>query len=758
MKRTPPRRKRAVYAACGLALLVLLLTAMISAVTRTSDRRGATGDAVVSTAGAMTGQRPRRAARREAAADAASAGRRLYAAGMVVDERARGIAAAFVRVTDVGDAASTVAQTATDDGGGFEVRWTDEHLTSFRLSASAPGFVTDTRPYDPSRCEAIRIALRPSAPLRIRVVEDNDAGAPGLSVRIAPVAAGSAAKFCDPQLTDRGGVARFEEAPDSGAVSVEIDHGNLTRFSAWRDPGQQELELRIGRCTELEGRVIDSETGAAVSDARLYLPWRELGSSGADGSFIIPRWYDRGSKYVMIAAHGYLPQEVGVYGNPLTVALTRGLTVSGRVVTQDWMPTTAHVELVAVNRDERGERMERQFAAESDQAGSFAIAVPETATEVVVDVLGKHAPPVRLAREVLGPGTIDLGQILIPEGVYQLVRVVDAQARGISGVRVDGRLRDINEPARRISAQEVAETDETGSVLVLCPSRGPCEFVAYLGGREIARAATDDEEMQPCVELRAVVHRQRILVRDAAGSVRGGVLLGARSSTGETMRFLSGPDGSGEVLSLLPASWTVRSIPGGLTSWCVRKTLMEGDVLVVEVERSIRIDGVVLDDAGNPRPGVMLAWAIRGAAAGAVRTDTFGCFTIDAPPGAWLQFECPGSASEREDSLVGGVDVVASTGTYVSIRCWRVQPRTVRVMVRDDSGRAMAGVGVVLSAASGELIKGGRTGAEGRVEFERVPGTKLRALIVPDGGAASASTVVDVPPGVSEVEVQVQRK
>lgn len=176
---------------------------------------------------------------------------------------------------------------------------------------------------------------------------------------------------------------------------------------------------------------------------------------------------------------------------------------------------------------------------------------------------------------------------------------------------------------------------------------------------------------------------------------------------------------------------------------------------------SAAIEGVVLDEAGNPVPGVEV-WAIRedGVAPGwgglpllfAAATSEDGRFRIPfLAPGPYSVAAGKG----REEGFVGGVVASADPSRDVEIRCAALGELAVRVV--DPEGKDRERRVVVARDATGRTHwprGGARRGANGEALLTLPPGTYTVRAMSEGLASAESSPVLVLAGGTAAVEVQ----
>lgn len=160
-----------------------------------------------------------------------------------------------------------------------------------------------------------------------------------------------------------------------------------------------------------------------------------------------------------------------------------------------------------------------------------------------------------------------------------------------------------------------------------------------------------------------------------------------------------------------------------------------------------RLEGTILDDAGQPAKGATLVLFSMLGERTALATDAAGRFSVDLAPGPYM-------ASAGADAAVSATMVEAAAGTNppLELRLER-GPQLVRGVVRDDAGAPFPGVLAMVVTAE-ELVFPARTDAAGRFTVAAPAGP---LAIVALEGPAGQSVMQPIADPKAELEAVLPR-
>jgi len=202
----------------------------------------------------------------------------------------------------------------------------------------------------------------------------------GLPAAGADVTIGLECKFpIAPAHARTDQLGRFSvEAPPRCRYWMLATRGEATARGMALDLPTAPVELILSRDLPVL-HVVDADGGAPIPGAiidmgDMFGDVRAVATSGADG--VVPARDVLHASHVFVSAPGYVGEErdfVWPWTAPVTIALRRGLTITGRLVDRSGAPV-GHWLVYALEPDDRA------YGAMADATGAFVLAVPAAGT------------------------------------------------------------------------------------------------------------------------------------------------------------------------------------------------------------------------------------------------------------------------------------------------------------------------------------------------------------------------------------------
>lgn len=484
---------------------------------------------------------------------------------------------------------------------------------------------------------------------------------------------------------------------ETGAAQVILlaDHGGTTTMRlAPRAPEEPEiLTVTIPRPTRFAGRVIDAETrkpiaGAIVRPLRSVWSWT---TSDTAGRFEV-RNAGPNPRRAVAAATGYLSERVETRPGAAprlveaTIAMRAAATVAGRVVDEEGRPV-ARAEVKATMRELRSEEAPgpRRFARSFTSAASNVSAVttgddgrfivrgldPERRWQLDAVARGRGAGSLALAplraHETRGDLMISVhptqairGRALDQDGTPLAEAEIDVEPVTLGPRRGMGRFRMQQPDDRRPVAFSAAD----GSFVASDLASGTYEVIVRRLGyaRTTVPGVVVGDSPQKTVDIGDVVLEPGVAVFGKVLDPSGAPIAGAEVRLG-------GQGAGFRRLAMVPATSAADAVTGADGAFVISDLrrddmvavsvthesyldgLAEGvragspDPVSITLEPACRVEGIVVDGAGEPVAGAQVVVAemrvVRGSrvvpinASSIVASADDGTFVItDAEPGA----------------------------------------------------------------------------------------------------------------------------
>jgi len=499
------------------------------------------------------------------------------------------------------------------------------------------------------------------------------------------------------------------------------------------------VTLPTGR--SIRGRVTDRATGEPIAGAKVGSNWvcDRAVRTDADGRFVFPGWTGIGTDEMTALAQGYGRKTVTLTDqNQLDFVLEKGDRVVGRIVGVDGTPVAeARVHALASSMSGESQQID-SVAGRSRADGTFEL---EGLRRDLGHTLVVLAPGFgRYLLDFLafpgGPGTIDLGEIVLPSARAIRGIALDASGRPLAEARVSlsGHNADRHRLVGAIKTMddfygrtESRGTDDLGRFRFVDLSPGTYSLELRVDGqpnvrREVILPATTDVEG---VTLRPESGDDlRVRVVDEAGAP----IVRANVSSQEPYVSVK-TDATGlAVLRGLPAvdTWLSATLPSPELKIDPFVGRPGGPEVRVVAYATVAIEGTVVDEAGSPLKGIQIVTS------GSKRlflppTGPNGTFSLNAKRGETFDisiaartiFATRGDPSVATDSRLRGTlrGIVAPASGLVLVAREGVFDRTLSVLVVDPDERPVGGGSVFLHRADATADFSGTSDELGQVTF-----------------------------------------
>ena len=616
-------------------------------------------------------------------------------------------------------------KTRSSSDGTFSIRLRRGDLVDLRVDASG---TAETIVPQCQAGERVRVVLEPGAKLEVAVKDDHGRAVENAVVNLRVYSVLFGLRLDRKLITDSSGMAVLALLP-SGKAGLEVEHPRYATVSRRIEiPGggilPVPIELTEGKT--VEGRVVDATTGKAVTGATVGIAWPMDKSvkTGPDGSFTLYGWSAQPGTDLHAVAMGYgramLP---GPFDGPVTISLSPGDTVRGRLVTGDGTPV-AQAMLAAVASRRDGQRQELDaVSGTAGPDGRFLLTdlrhdLPHS---LVIQAVGYGRSVVRFPPPAASPGGTDLGDITLAPGTLIDGVVHDSSGKPLPEVRVS-----LSGPLDKDAVKngfdtyygyrEDRRTDDLGRFRFPDEAPGEFEVTARISGapelsRKVRLAAGSGTVRVELVPEATGAKPLSVLVVDSHSVPIAGAFVTVDTHTGSNAEQRTGSDGVAHFESLTGDSVQVsvmddpsRASPRFLGDF---KSVPLGALPEFRfvVEDAAVIKGVVLDTEGKPVPQVFVfAKRADGRTLSFIQpTDAEGRFKLTAPPNEPLDLMLPDNQSgDARTPLRGEVKGVRAPAEGIVIQARRISTsKTLTVVIQDETGEAVQDAAI-------QLIGGGR--------------------------------------------------
>ena len=611
-----------------------------------------------------------------------------------------------LRLGSFGEAEEDIGTVTSGGDGSWELDVPARRLFDVRVRARGFG-VGHRALVDPEA--RLEIRLDPAATLALSVADESGAAVPGARVKVfAPVDLASGRAPLVESTTDSRGRWRSEALPP-GVYRVEVASMQAPTIRlanvALRSGDVVDREVRLHAGVEIAGVVRGARTGKGLAGAEVRLDGDARGTSDGEGRYRIEGADPTDpSARVQIASLGYSSADVAVdpRGGPAARAdaeLLRGHGVAGRLrspgggpVAGAWVAAYGHVESAAITPTDWVETRsgaDGAFALEGLRSDlPHALFVRSAGLATLVRPLPRGADGER----------VDLGEVAVPAGASLEGRVTRDDGAPAAGAVVmlepadtpksprsattvvvgggssppEARGDDAVDPGTLLGRDAIAADDGSFRMHDLAPGRWRAVArINFLRSRPIETELVPGSAVK---DLRLEIPRglaiEGRIVDDADRLLPGAwVLLFRKGKFPEERSVEADVDGRFRIdgLEAVPYRLTAGSSARGSESYGRTES---GDVvppqveIVLRLERTVRVEGRVLDAAGRPLARALVDGCDADGRHVQSVSDASGRFRLEVAANARLDLRgsWPGPGADASDgrSLSGTLPGVAS--------------------------------------------------------------------------------------------------
>ncbi len=653
--------------------------------------------------------------------------------------------------------------------GTFALRLRKAEVADLRVSlgglvARLPGCIAGER---------VRVVLEEGATLALRALDDAGHPVPGARVRVSRFVPPRTVLFFGEGLTDAEGRCLLRGIP-GGRSTVSLDHARLPSPRSTQEeftPGavvEKEVAFPAGRI--VAGTVTDAATGKPIPDARVGAAWvldRPVTTDG-DGRYTFTGWVDGQSSEMHATAEGYGRNGVHVPPEgPVDFALAPGDRARGRILDARRAPLPG-ARLTAVATPFAGAERKQEIDTVSTVAGGdgkFELTglradLPHT---LIASAPGSGRILLDFAPAVPGPGDIDLGDIVLPEGRILGGVVLDGAGKpmpavpvGLEGSNGDrGRLLPPGHPPGQTAygTRETLRTDDLGRFRFGDLAPGKYTVTASPPGvPDIARPATlagiDLLDLELRIPSAGLVPLEVIVTNERGQAIPGiRVSVSGAGADGGGFDLDSDTDAFGLVSFSVPAAGYLSVMAVDLSRDRTMRYLQTGKALREEErggkdgapERvslalpiSATLKGRVLDPEGKPLAGQMV-FARDPAGASqptAAMTGAEGEFALEAPAGRAVDLSLPDSRSgDARSPFRGELKGVTPPAEGLTLQAHRLsENQTLTVIVLDEAGDPVTDASLIVLGGGGRPLSKFVDSA-GRAAFEGLTADTVNVML-----------------------------
>ncbi|MEW6745137.1 MAG: sigma-70 family RNA polymerase sigma factor [Planctomycetota bacterium] len=731
--------------------------------------------------------------------------------GQVVDCAGRPVPGALVQVVSypgrrldpVNDSESDEAEwgprTVSAVDGTFVLKLTRGQQVD--LHVTAEGFAPCELPWCQAGEKSL-VVLQEGVSLEVTVKNDVGAPVPDCEVNFWMTDdASSVTQFSRREATTgpTGTVTLADLPPGSGRLRVAHPTQGMC---GWPRPLEIEIpegshstlhfEVTLPRGRSVSGRVVDAESKTPIAGAHVGTNWLLHQSliTGPDGSFTLRGWNRTTGSQLHVLAQGYARQARRVPPQGEVIfELVRGDRVSGRVLSATHMPVyRARVTAFAFQLEDEEYARELQ-SARSDEQGKFSLVDlrRDLAHTLVIEASGHARLHLDFDPHPEAAGQVDLGDIVLPvarrlEGrvfttpgipVPDVLVILDGHNLDRGRLRPDSKDYAVMKTNPSYFSHATRRTDDLGRFRFSDLAPGVYEVtplrtdVPYLSTQV---QLPEDKDILDLVLRLDGTGRLAVLVTDANGQPLSDAAVVVTYGRFGRLQQRTDTNGWTRFTALRDLPVRVRAAARGYIESATQVAIPQGQELRIALHEAARLDGVVLDPAGEPLLDIRIDAIDSTKTRATGYSDDAGRFTVWAPRGIDLRLRASkqrrilhqeGKCPEVADipSLYHGelANVVAPASGLVLRTELVARDRTIEVRVVDSSGKPLPSVQVM--ALGHGYSSEGVTADDGTVVLTSLPSVpvSLRAL-VPDYLLRSETTIGPEPrqvlPNGQRIELQ----
>jgi len=660
-----------------------------------------------------------------------------------------------------GASPETAAESRTAADGTFSFRLRRGALVD--LEVEARGFVSRTIPSAQAGERLLIRLIRGGVDLTVLVLGTDGRAVPGASVRVFTLSNEPAAVVNRTAFSDDEGRARFPGIMPS--LPLQADAGKAGFGDpAWvpftsLESGAHTVTVRLPAGRVLSGTITDATTGKPVAGAMIGTgrDLQDAVRSGPDGTYRLSGWTGATTRRIQVTAAGYgrASRAVGEL-QVVDVALEPGDSVVGRLVDAGGTAISG-ARVTAISYGRSGTPHALSFGHDtSDEEGRFRVTGlrHDMVHTLVVLREGYGRTLVDFPPAPDGPGTVDLGDVLVHAGyaVEGVVRDADGDpapwiAVTLLGANADrDRLRNLPSPEFSLGKTERRRTDDLGRfrfpdlapgtyTITAEPPRAPhCSTIVRILSSNVLDA-----------EIRLSRGRRvTVTVLGPDGEPLPGVMVVAGISGSRPVNGRTDGRGTcvltfGSVGRVHLAAWG-RGAPStaDLVPPPARILAPDETRAVFRFGRGRLVRARVLDVAGDPVPGILVEIHTGEALPTLAATDGDGRIAWKSPAADPVDLIVTGHVQSGRHPgrlpLRGEARRVVPGEPELTIRCREVaRDRTLTVRVTDPAGRPFEGVSVSVWGSSRRDPRH-VSGAAGTVRLTGLPAEETRIVVYPASG------------------------
>ncbi|MEO7592500.1 MAG: carboxypeptidase-like regulatory domain-containing protein, partial [Byssovorax sp.] len=292
----------------------------------------------------------------------------------------------------------------------------------------------------------MKILMRPGVSVVVEATTPDGAPAAKTEFRLERRGHSGSVAFRRSGVTGADGHLRFNDLPPAVSASLEMgastwawdEHARRVTLAA---SGETTVRVTLDRGRTLSGRVTDADTKAPIEGASVGMGWgiKRAVVTDTEGRYTLEGWTGNGIHDVHVRAPGYGRGQANVEAaSVLDFELSKGDAVVGRVLGPDGSPVAgAVVAAVGSTYRENVQTMSTADGATSAD-GRFALTGlrRDLSHTLVVMAPGCGRTLLDFDPRAGGPGTIDLGDVLLPTGRTLSGRVLRQDGSSVAAAQL----------------------------------------------------------------------------------------------------------------------------------------------------------------------------------------------------------------------------------------------------------------------------------------------------------------------------------